>query len=213
MKSFNLELMLVKDYFKTFILIIIMAIYMAVMQKYIVAGLITSMMILAMRSSSIGFEVEEKSSINNLYGILPVSKEERVKGRFLFTIGTGIVIMLISLLSQMVIFSFMKVSLTANDCLVGFLLGIAVYLICISMQLPGLYKLGAIKGRMFTLIPFVLFFATYYLFQRLKHLGFSSIINFNSNILSISVILLTISILITYISLLISIKICKKKEL
>ncbi|WMJ79332.1 ABC-2 transporter permease [Clostridium sp. MB40-C1] len=215
LKSIKLDFMLIKEYFKIFIYILIISVFLSASSKFLIGGLVTSVSILAMRFTSLTFESEEKNNITNLYGILPISKKHHVVGRFIFTIIIGIATLMISLIIQSIILITMGVTITGTTCILGLILSMVVYLFTIALQLPGFYKYGAIKGRMFTLIPLAGFFIVYYLLGKLENWGISTTITFTNAIKDptlTALIALIITIMISIISMIISVKIYEDKE-
>ncbi len=150
----KLDKAIMKPYYKYFLVIIIAPILVMLSYKNIVYGIIFAMTMAAM-TSSYTFSVTEKNDLNRLYGLLPVNKKEIVSGRYIFTTLLGLVLLVISLALMLVIFVFFKIPFTIDEVITGISSGILIYSFFTAIQLPGYFKLGAIKGRAFNFLPFI----------------------------------------------------------
>lgn len=158
LKLLCLDKALLKPYYRYFLIIIISPMFMAYGYKDIIQSTIFATVMVAM-TSSYTFSIAEKNDLNRLYGLLPVSKNDIVIGRYIFVALMGLGGILISLVTNLLLLSLIKVPFTIDDAIVGIGMGIIIYSISASIQLPGFFKYGAIKGRLFSFIPLIgLFF-------------------------------------------------------
>lgn len=154
LKLVQLDKALLKPYYKSFILVLIVPLFVIYNAKDIAFGIIFYMCMISM-TSSYTFSVAEKNDLNRLYGLLPVSKRDIVEGRYVFTALTGLVGILFSIVSNSIMLTLMNVSFKIDDVISGIAIGLVVYFLFTAIQLPGFFKLGAIKGKYFSFIPLI----------------------------------------------------------
>ena len=150
------------------------------------------------------FSVTEKNSMERLYGILPVKKSEMVMGRYLFVIVLGVIALVVSLITQPIVLQ------ALGETVEPF--GLFLFALYTVFQIPGYYKFGSIKGRVFMYIPVAGFLVTLFLLPKLP--ADNPIIN---AIASSPVLLLTLAIALVVVmyavSIWFSVQIMKNKEM
>ena len=102
-----------------------------------------------------------------LYGILPVKKRELVLGRYLFVLALGVLALVVSLVVQPVVLRALGEPVVGMDLLQAAVGGGILFTLYTVFQLPGYYKFGSIKGRVFLYLPVAGFLLTLLLFPRL----------------------------------------------
>jgi hypothetical protein len=163
-------------------------------------------------TSGYTFSISEKNNMNRLYGILPASKSEMVIGRYLLLLCMGIFTLLVSLILESIVLNALQVTITGKDVLISGLVGIVFYILYISFQLPGYYKLGSIRGRVFMYIPVLGFLLTLFILDK-KNTDMSLALQFiNENTLLFIICLLLVLLIIYGISIFVSTIILKNKE-
>ncbi|MCI9458629.1 MAG: ABC-2 transporter permease, partial [Oscillospiraceae bacterium] len=158
------------------------------------------------------FSITEKNSMERLYGILPIRKSDMVIGRYIFIIIMGLTALIFSLIAHPVILTILGESIGIVDYISAAVIGIFLFALYTVFQLPGYYKLGSIKGRVFMYIPVAGFLITLLLITK-SPVGESKLLFtiFNSPVLLM--LLTIIFVIVMYIvSILVSIKILKNKE-
>ena len=158
LKAARLDFFLVRQYIKTTLLILLYPVILVAINKSLLNGVSFAMCFLSM-TSSYPFTISEKSGVNRLYGILPVSKKSLVLGRYLFTYTLGLLSLMITLLVCPLILRLLGAEVSPPDILVTALTGLFLFSIFNAFLLPGFYKYGSIRGRFFMLIPAVVFIA------------------------------------------------------
>lgn len=211
-KVFRLDMLIIKQYIKTILYFLLIPVLFVMSTKSIVSGIITTMTLIPMRAISVVFLSEEKNNINKFYGFIPVKKTDLVFGRYFSIIVIGIISLLISIVLQSFILIPNNVHIEVNDLFISLFLGITVYFISISLQIPGFYKLGGINGAIFSYVPLIVFFIFNYLIGSLDIFGIKTLEIISKNLALISIIVLFISIIVLLLSIKISIKILKIKE-
>jgi len=103
------------------------------------------------------FEVTEKSNLDVLYAVLPTNRRSIVAARYLYVLSMLAIIMLLSAPIGLIIHAAFGNSISFSAFAVITAFSIAVFLICVGVQTPFMYKHGYKKGRIFMWIPLILF--------------------------------------------------------
>ncbi len=154
LKIIKLDYALIKPYIKIILIALLSPIVIMFTMKDVISGTLFCMCIMAM-TSGYTFSVAEKNDLSRLYGLLPISRNDIVTGKYLFIFIEGIILNLIGISANATVLTILKVNFTPGDILVGFSVGHVVYCFFTAVQLPFLFKYGGIKGRFFTFIPFL----------------------------------------------------------
>lgn len=212
LRAVRLDFYLLKYYIKSIIFTILIPIIFVAINRSLLSGIAFSMTMIAM-TSGYTFTVSEKNNMNRLYGILPVSKSDLVIGRYILQLSIGIFTLIFTLSMQtLVLTQLLNLSVSKNDILLSGIIGIVFYILYISFQLPGFYKYGSIKGRIFLYFPVLGFLLTIFVLDK-QETDLSSIVKFVERNTILSLIFLFILLLLIYIiSILISSKILLSKE-
>lgn len=179
LKLIQLDKSLIKPYNKYFLIILIAPLVAIYSFKDIAAG-VSFFMIMASMTCSYTFSVAEKNDLNRLYGLLPVTKKDIVLGRYVFTGLMGIIAIVVDILLNVAVMAISGGEFTTGQILTGTGTGLFIYFLFTSVQLPGYFKLGAIKGRFFTFVPLIGLFALGWISK-----GLASIIGKNDYSLAI----------------------------
>lgn len=209
--STRLDTYLLKYYKKSIGFTVLIPIVFVLINRSLLSGISFSMTFMAM-TSSYTFSISEKNNMNRLYGILPVSKSDMVIGRYLLLLCMGIFSLLVSLTLESIALNALHVEITGKDVLISGLVGLVFYILYISFQLPGYYKFGSIRGRVFMYIPVLGFLVTLFLLDK-KNTDMSLALQFiNENSLLFIICLLILLLFIYSISIFVSTQILKNKE-
>lgn len=153
-----------------------------------------------------------KNSMERLYGILPVKKSEMVMGRYLFVIVLGVIALVVSLITQPIVLQALGETVEPFGIISAAIGGLFLFALYTVFQIPGYYKFGSIKGRVFMYIPVAGFLVTLFLLPKLP--ADNPIIN---AIASSPVLLLTLAIALVVVmyavSIWFSVQIMKNKEM
>ncbi len=210
-KSAKLDFSLVKPYVKTICFTMVLPVVFAAINRSLLTGISFAMCFIAM-TTGYTFSITEKNSMERLYGILPIRKSDMVIGRYIFIIIMGLTALIFSLIAHPVILTILGESIGIVDYISAAVIGIFLFALYTVFQLPGYYKLGSIKGRVFMYIPVAGFLITLLLITK-SPVGESKLLFtiFNSPVLLM--LLTIIFVIVMYIiSILVSIKILKNKE-
>ncbi|MGB4372158.1 MAG: ABC-2 transporter permease, partial [Halanaerobiales bacterium] len=152
LKFTRFDVALVRPYFKTICFTLLIPIAFAVINRSLLTGVSFAMSFIAM-TTGYTFSITEKNNMERLYGILPVRKTELVVGRYVFVLIMGVLSLLVSLVAQPLVLKAVGVEVGVSDIITVAITGIFLYALYTVFQIPGYYKFGSIKGRVFMYIP------------------------------------------------------------
>ena len=211
LKATRLDFSLVKPYVKVIGFTMLLPIAFAAINRSILTGVSFAMCFIAM-TTGYTFSVTEKNSMERLYGILPVKKSEMVMGRYLFVIVLGVIALVVSLITQPIVLRALGETVEPFGIISAAIGGLFLFALYTVFQIPGYYKFGSIKGRVFMYIPVAGFLVTLFLLPKLP--ADNPIIN---AIASSPVLLLTLVIALVIVmyavSIWFSVQIMKNKEM
>ena len=211
-KSAKLDFSLVKPYVKTICFTMVLPVVFAAINRSLLTGISFAMCFIAM-TTGYTFSITEKNSMERLYGILPIRKSDMVIGRYIFIIIMGLTALIFSLIAHPVILTILGESISIFDYISAAVIGIFLFALYTVFQLPGYYKFGSIKGRVFMYIPVAGFLITLLLITK-SPVGESKLLFTVINSPILLMLLAVIFIIAMYVvSILVSIKILKNKEM
>ena len=212
LKSTKLDIALVKPYFKTICFTLLLPIVFAAINRSLLTGVSFAMCFIAM-TTGYTFSITEKNSMDRLFGILPVRKSELVIGRYVFVLTMGLLSLIISLIVQPLVLKVLGETVGVFDIVTAAIAGVFLFALYTVFQIPGYYKYGSIKGRVFMYIPVAGFLITLLLITK-SPVGESKLLFTVINSPILLMLLAVIFVIAMYvISILVSIKILKNKEM
>ena len=211
LKATKLDFSLVRPYFKVIGFTMLLPIAFAAINRSILTGVSFAMCFIAM-TTGYTFSITEKNSMERLYGILPVKKSEMVIGRYLFVLALGALVLVVSLITQPIVLRLIGETVEKTDIISAAIGGLFLFALYTVFQIPGYYKFGSIKGRVFMYIPVAGFLATLFLLPKIPMEN--SIITTLSNSPVLLIVLVIVLVVVMYaVSILFSIRIMKNKEM
>ena len=211
LKATKLDFSLVRPYFKVIGFTMLLPIAFAAINRSILTGVSFAMCFIAM-TTGYTFSITEKNSMERLYGILPVKKSEMVIGRYLFVLALGALALVVSLINQPIVLRVIGETVEKVDIISAAIGGLFLFALYTVFQIPGYYKFGSIKGRVFMYIPVAGFLATLFLLPKIPM--DNSIITTLSNSPVLLIVLVIVLVVVMYaVSILFSIRIMKNKEM
>ena len=211
LKATKLDFSLVRPYFKVIGFTMLLPIAFAAINRSILTGVSFAMCFIAM-TTGYTFSITEKNSMERLYGILPVKKSEMVIGRYLFVLALGALALVVSLITQPIVLRLIGETVEKTDIISAAIGGLFLFALYTVFQIPGYYKFGSIKGRVFMYIPVAGFLATLFLLPKIPM--DNSIITTLSNSPVLLIVLVIVLVVVMYaVSILFSIRIMKNKEM
>ena len=212
LKSTKLDIALVKPYFKTICFTLLLPIVFAAINRSLLTGVSFAMCFIAM-TTGYTFSITEKNSMDRLFGILPVRKSELVIGRYVFVLAMGLLSLIIFLIVQPLVLKVLGETVGVFDIVTAAIAGVFLFALYTVFQIPGYYKYGSIKGRVFMYIPVAGFLITLLLITK-SPVGESKLLFTVINSPILLMLLAVIFVIAMYvISILVSIKILKNKEM
>lgn len=210
-KASKLDFMLIRYYLKSICVTICIPFVFVLVYRSLITGISFAMFLMAM-SSIYTFTVAEKNDMHRLFGTLPVTAAELVCGKYLHLFLLGAFSLLVSSIVQPFILNSLGVTTSLSEVLFAALVGSILFITYIAFQIPGYYKFGPIKGRVFMYIPVVGVLLTMFVLEKvnLKNLAFLDAIGQNKQM--IPCFILIYLILMIGISVEASVKIVKNKE-
>lgn len=211
LKATKLDFSLVRPYFKVIGFTMLLPIAFAAINRSILTGVSFAICFIAM-TTGYTFSITEKNSMERLYGILPVKKSEMVIGRYLFVLALGALALVVSLITQPIVLRVIGETVEKVDIISAAIGGLFLFALYTVFQIPGYYKFGSIKGRVFMYIPVAGFLATLFLLPKIPM--DNSIITTLSNSPVLLIVLVIVLVVVMYaVSILFSIRIMKNKEM
>lgn len=211
-KSAKLDFSLVKPYVKTICFTMVLPVVFAAINRSLLTGISFAMCFIAM-TTGYTFSITEKNSMERLYGILPIRKSDMVIGRYIFIIIMGLTALIFSLVAHPVILTILGETISIFDYISAAVIGIFLFALYTVFQLPGYYRFGSIKGRVFMYIPVAGFLITLLLITK-SPVGESKLLFTVINFPILLMLLAVIFVIAMYVvSILVSIKILKNKEM
>lgn len=211
LKAAKLDISLVKPYVKVISFTMLLPIAFAAINRSILTGVSFAMCFIAM-TTGYTFSITEKNNMDRLYGILPVKKSEMVIGRYLFVLALGTLALVISLITHPIVLRAMGESVELFDVISAAVGGLFLFALYTVFQIPGYYKFGAIKGRVFMYIPTAGFLVTLFLLPKLP--ANNAVINVAASSPVLLIAFAILSVVIMYaVSIWFSVRIMKNKEM
>ncbi len=212
LKSTKLDIALVKPYFKIICFTLLLPIVFTAINRSLLTGVSFAMCFIAM-TTGYTFSIAEKNNMERLFGILPVRKSELVIGRYVFVLAMGLISLIISLIAQPLVLKVLGETVGVFDIVTAAIAGVFLFALYTVFQIPGYYKYGSIKGRVFMYIPVAGFLITLLLITK-SPVGESKLLFTVINSPVLLMLLAVIFVIAMYvISILVSIKILKNKEM
>ncbi len=212
LKSTKLDIALVKPYFKIICFTLLLPIVFTAINRSLLTGVSFAMCFIAM-TTGYTFSIAEKNNMERLFGILPVRKSELVIGRYVFVLAMGLISLIISLIAQPLVLKVLGETVGVFDIVTAAIAGVFLFALYTVFQIPGYYKYGSIKGRVFMYIPVAGFLITLLLISK-NPVGENKLLFtvINSPVL-LMLLAVIFAIAMYVISILVSIKILKNKEM
>ena len=121
--------------------------------------------------------------------------------------------LIISLIAQPLVLKVLGETVGVFDIVTAAIAGVFLFALYTVFQIPGYYKYGSIKGRVFMYIPVAGFLVTLLLLSKMPAIGNSIISSVESSPI-LPVLIVFFSIVAMYaVSIILSIRIMKKKEM
>ena len=215
MSTIKIQWQLIKSYLLPIFYYMIIASIMTIHSSGIIFSALLAATLMAMKLTSLPFEVDTNENLDKFYGSLPVSTNDFISSRYGLMIIIGLIGIILSVCLRLILVLIIKKAVSSSaEIICAVILGMIFYVILISLQLPLYYRYGTIKVRLFSIIPVIFYVlgASLYIYTDVSNNLIEIIGYLKSNIWLSIIIFLLVSILVGYISFTISNNIVKKKE-
>lgn len=213
LKAAKLDFALVKPYTLNILFAVLFPVVCTLFNRSLINGVSFAMCFIGM-TSNYTFAVSEKNGMERLYSILPVSRKHMVLGRYLFTCTLGMSALVISLIAQPIVLTrFLYVEVTSEDIIAAAITGIVLFTFYTAFLIPGYYKFGVIKGRVFIFIPVAGYLAILMLVYDLKLDSGSKLYAILNDPILYIVTIPFICIIVFALSITLSVKILQNKDI
>ena len=211
LKAAKLDFSLVRPYIKSIAFSILFPIVLSVMNRSLLYGISFAMCFIGV-TSGYTFSISEKNDMERLYSILPISKKHMVIGRYLYTCAMGLFALLISLAVHPVILLALGETVKPLDIFAAAMVGIIMFSLFTVFLLPGYYKYGSIKGRIFRFIPVAGYFAVLIFVPKIDLADNSVLSVILNDPIILTAVLLSVCIIAFLLSIIASIRILQNKK-
>ena len=212
LKSAKLDFHLVRPYLKGLKMAWAMAAFFVFINRSLLFGVVFTMIINTILIAY-PFSISEKSGVERLYGILPVSKKYFVLGRYFFTCTVGLLTSLFSTAVYSVILTVSGQTLTPLEICLALVAGFSIYSFYTVVQLPAFYKYGTLKGKAFMYIPMMLYVVILLIVLNFNVIGEGFLLFIANNVIMIVAVLLLVFLMAFWISIAASIRALQNKEI
>ncbi|WP_416335046.1 ABC-2 transporter permease [Anaerococcus sp. DFU013_CI05] len=215
MSTIKIQWHLIKSYLLPILYYMLIASIMTIQSSSIIFSALLAATLMAMKLTSLPFEVDTNENLDKFYGSLPVSTNDFISSRYGLMIIIGFIGIILSVCLRLILVLIIKKTVSSSEEIIcAIILGMIFYVILISLQLPLYYRYGTIKVRLFSIIPVIFYVlgASLYIYTDVSNNLIEIIGYLKSNIWLSIIIFLLVSILVGYISFTISNNIVKKKE-
>ncbi len=211
LKAARLDLALIRPYMRNICFTMAIPVAFAAINRSLVTGVSFAMCFIAM-TAGYTFSVSEKSSMDRLYGILPISKKNLVLGRYLYTCSMGLLAFMFSIIVHPIVLRALGTIVQPADICLAAILGILMFTLYTVFQLPGYYKFGSINGRIFMYIPIVGFLAILLFVSELNITNNPVIAALAGNPIAAIIATMLVCVIAYLLSITVSVKIIRSKE-
>lgn len=211
LKAARLDFSLVRPYMKSILFVMAFPVVFAVINRSLLNGISFAMCFISM-TAGYTFSISEKNGMERLYGILPVAKKHMVIGRYLYTYTIGLLTLMISLIIYPIVLYILGVAVSSLDIYAAAIIGIILFSLYTVFLLPGYYKYGAIKGRLFLFVPAAGYLAVLMFVSVFGFTGSPVLSAIISSPLIFVIAILLICIIALLLSIVVSIRIFQNKE-
>lgn len=211
LKVTKLDFSLVKPYLKVISFTMLLPIAFTAINRSITTGVSFAMCFIAM-TTGYPFSITEKNSMERLLRILPIKKGELVIGRYLFVLTLGILALTVSLVTHPIVLGVMGEAVRSEDLIEAAAGGLFLFTLYTVFQIPGYYKYGSIKGRVFMYIPAAGFIVTLFLLPKLPA-NHPMLTRIEESPVLVIALLFVCVVFMYLVSIWVSIRILKNKEM
>ncbi|WP_296142335.1 ABC-2 transporter permease [uncultured Anaerococcus sp.] len=158
MSTIKIQWHLIKSYLLPILYYMLIASIMTIQSSSIIFSALLAATLMAMKLTSLPFEVDTNENLDKFYGSLPVSTNDFISSRYGLMIIIGFIGIILSVCLRLILVLIIKKTVSSSEEIIcAIILGMIFYVILISLQLPLYYRYGTIKVRLFSIIPVIFY--------------------------------------------------------
>jgi ABC-type transport system involved in multi-copper enzyme maturation permease subunit len=154
-KMTKLDTFAMRSYFYTYLALMPIMLLFAYMKSSDTLLYFTCSWFVALSATNI-FAIEEKNNLGRLYGTLPIRLPDIVLGRYLFILLSYVAAVVLVLLFSTGIALYQGNTLSGSYTLLGIGVSFLAFALIVGVQLPIFFRLGYIKAKFWSMLPFLL---------------------------------------------------------
>lgn len=155
LRMLKLDFFTIKSQVISYFLLAIIVLMFEYIGSPVFISCITGAWFVALISSNV-FAIQEKNNLDLLYGSVSIRLSDIISGRYLFMFLNFFVAFVVIIIVSFGFASYQKDVIGIFDVILGFALSFFVFSIITGIQVPLFFKMGYMKARGWSLIPFVL---------------------------------------------------------
>ncbi|MCC0739414.1 ABC-2 transporter permease [Clostridioides sp. ZZV14-5902] len=154
-KFTKLDIFTMKSYFNMNLVLLPVIMLFSYMGSSTLTLYITCSWFVALMISNV-FAIEEKNNLSRLYGTLSIKLRDIVLGRYIFILLNFVLTVFIITILSIVVLFFKSKSIDIQEIILGISTSFLVFSAIIGVQIPIFFKMGYLKARFWSLIPYII---------------------------------------------------------
>lgn len=154
LKMTKLDFYTIKPQLAAYLSLVLIIVMFEFMDSSVIVLCMTGAWYVALMSSTI-FAMQEKNSLERLYGSLSVGLKDIVLGRYVFVFLNYLVSFLVIVLLHCGFALFQNRALEASDMMLGLSASFLAFSVITGVQMPMYFKLGYAKAKVWSMVPFM----------------------------------------------------------
>lgn len=154
LKMTKLDFYTIKPQLAAYLSLVLIIVMFEFMDSSVIVLCMTGAWYMALMSSTI-FAMQEKNSLERLYGSLSVGLKDIVLGRYVFVFLNYLISFLVIILLHCGFALFQNKALEASDIMFGLSASLLAFSVITGVQMPMYFKLGYAKAKVWSMVPFM----------------------------------------------------------
>lgn len=154
LKMTKLDFYTIKPQLAAYLSLVLIIVMFEFMDSSVIVLCMTGAWYVALMSSTI-FAMQEKNSLERLYGSLSVGLRDIVLGRYVFVFLNYFISFLMIILLHSGFALFQNKALEVSDMMLGLSASFLAFSVITGVQMPLYFKLGYAKAKVWSMVPFM----------------------------------------------------------
>lgn len=154
LKMTKLDFYTIKPQLAAYLSLVLIIVMFEFMDSSVIVLCMTGAWYVALMSSTI-FAMQEKNSLERLYGSLSVGLRDIVLGRYVFVFLNYFISFLMIILLHSGFALFQNKALEVSDMMLGLSASFLAFSVITGVQMPMYFKLGYAKAKVWSMVPFM----------------------------------------------------------